>query len=181
MMGTIQYTALNPLSPEYPSPILIDGTLYSSAANAIESGKDPLAAVAILVSMNRNLYMPYRNYRFQGSYSEPLERMVHEILEPRMIHEAMIGWIMPLDITRYKAPPINMPFITVSRPIMLYEPSGSLWKQVSMLEPMVTEEYRVYGLEDGILLYVGSQGMFLHLDRPDRNLEAVLNSLGNSA
>lgn len=165
-MGTVEYISSDPLSPEYPSPILIDGTQYQSPAQAIEVGKDPLAVLAIHVAQNRGLYIPYRAYKFIGAYSGPLEQMVQSMLLPMMEKSKIEEWIEPLDRI-YKAPPRSVPFITILRPVGFYSREGDLLHRDSILDPPVYEEYQVYRIRDGVLLYVGSQGMFLRLDSPD--------------
>lgn len=178
-MNTVQYTSLDPLSPEYPSPILIDDTLYSSPASAIEDGKkDPETVLSIHVASHRDLYRPYRTYTFIGAYSSPLENMVREILLPKKETSNISRWtLFPLGAD-HRRPSTEIPFITVSRPIMLYDHlSGGFLQPRSRLRPLMMEEYNVYMVENGILLYVGKQGMFLLIDDHRRNLDTILDSL----
>lgn len=173
MSGYIEYNSSSELSPEYPYPTEILGTVYNSPAAAIEAGHDPLVVLKQHVAMHRNLYYQYRNYEFKGNYSDYLNEALKFLYTPRL-EPVTVGkyvaflteWRFPLELT-----------IPVRRNVYTIAPDPEkegLYEQVFALPYL--EDYNM-GLIDGVPIYIGVKGAFLLLDSKEQDISHILEKL----
>lgn len=175
MKGYIQYNDDSIFSLSYPNPLYINEKQYPSPLLAIQDN-NPIFDVAILhVKNHMDIYSPYKDYIFSGTYSNELNKAIQLLMATRIEISTMDKYIYLLDSAKYnlELPPEYS--ISILRNVYTYEKvTENIYKPISSLNKQ--EKYRVY-LIDGILLYIGKQGGFLLLNNIDIDLSSVLSKL----
>lgn len=174
MSGYVHYDDLSPLSPLYPRTISVGENIYNSAANAIQAGENPSEVMLLLVRNNRNLYYPYRNYEFRGTYSDLLNRAISLLLIPRRerIGEGRFLFILTGDLRdRAQSFPREYSLPVIRNVYRSTHVEGNIYQEVEPLD--VVEQYSVY-LVQNVPLYVGSMGAFFLLEDRYQSIPSLI-------
>lgn len=177
MKGYISYSNTSNLSPAYPNPVTINEKSYISPSIAIQSGEDPLETILLHIRSHPEIYRKYRDYKFEGLYSDYLNQAIDLLYLPRRepIQIEKYVKILPMDIHK-RISLIDIEYtIPIIRSVYVYSSIGNdILKPVSTLD--ATEEYRVFLILD-TPIYVGTKGSFILLDNPQMDTSLILEEL----